>query len=149
MPNHFHFLVYIKDNLVYKYSIDQINSQDVNVNVNVNVNDAVRLEFKKWETLSKSDSVADQLALNNNKIPNPTSHFSHLFNSYTKYFNRFHGRHGALFERPFKRKQIDSDEYLKQAVIYIHNNPVHHSFVSHPIDYPWSSYLTCVSDKKI
>ncbi len=77
----------------------------------------------------------------------PHQYFSNLFNAYTKAFNRYNHRHGALFERAFKRKIIDTDEYLKQAVIYIHNNPVKHSFVSHPGDYPWSSYLTCLSDK--
>ncbi len=77
----------------------------------------------------------------------PHQHFSNLFNAYTKAFNKYHNRHGALFERPFKRKQIDSDEYLKQVIIYIHNNPIHHSFVSHPIEYIWSSYETCLSDK--
>jgi len=32
-------------------------------------------------------------------------------------------------------------------VLYIHNNPVHHGFVEHACDYPWSSYLSCVSLK--
>jgi hypothetical protein len=48
---------------------------------------------------------------------------------------------------PFKRKLIDSDEYLRQVILYIHNNPVYHGFCSHPLEYPWSSYLTCTSDK--
>ncbi len=74
--------------------------------------------------------------------------FSNLFNAYTKAFNKYHNRHGSLFERPFKRKLIDSDEYLRQTVMYIHNNPVHHSFVKHPVEYAWSSYLTCLSEKK-
>ena len=33
-------------------------------------------------------------------------------------------------------------------VLYIHNNPVHHGFCSHPVEYPWSSYLTCISEKQ-
>ena len=32
-------------------------------------------------------------------------------------------------------------------IIYIHNNPVHHGFCTHPVEYPWSSYLTCISLK--
>jgi putative transposase len=31
---------------------------------------------------------------------------------------------------------------LKRVVLYIHNNPVHHGFCEHPVEYPWSSYLT-------
>ena len=32
-------------------------------------------------------------------------------------------------------------------VVYIHNNPVHHGFTQHAIDYPWSSYRTFISIK--
>ncbi len=84
---------------------------------------------------------------NDIKIPNPVLHFSHLFNAYSKYFNKYSGRHGALFERPFDRKEITDKEYFKTLVIYIHNNPVHHKFTDHAMDYPWSSYLTCISVK--
>lgn len=77
----------------------------------------------------------------------PHQHFSNLFNAYTKAFNIRLGTRGALFERPFKRKRIDNDHYLKQVILYIHNNPVHHGFCDHPREYPWSSYLTCISIK--
>ena len=77
----------------------------------------------------------------------PHQYFSNLFNAYTKAFNKRYGRHGNLFERPFKRKLIDNELYLKQVILYIHNNPVHHKFCNHPMEYPWSSYLTCVSVK--
>ena len=32
----------------------------------------------------------------------PVKHFSNLFNSYAQAFNKMYGRHGNLFERPFK-----------------------------------------------
>jgi len=75
-------------------------------------------------------------------------HFSNLFNAYTKAFNKYHETRGALFERPFKRKLVDNENYLKQVILYIHNNPIHHGFCSHPLEYPWSSYLTCTAAKK-
>ncbi len=78
---------------------------------------------------------------------NPTLQFSKLFNSYAQAYNKYHETRGALFERPFKRKLIDNNEYLYQVVLYIHNNPVHHGFCEHPLEYPWSSYLTCTSIK--
>ena len=56
-------------------------------------------------------------------------------------------RTGSLFQHPFKRKLIDNERYFKHVVLYIHNNPVHHGFCSHPVEYPWTSYLTCVSIK--
>ncbi|MCZ4694463.1 hypothetical protein DWB61_05360 [Ancylomarina euxinus] len=77
----------------------------------------------------------------------PHQYFSNLFNAYTKAYNKRNNRHGALFERPFKRKLIEDESYFKQLVLYIHNNPVHHGFCSHPIEYGWSSYLTCLSHK--
>jgi len=81
------------------------------------------------------------------KKPEPHKHFSHLFNAYTRYFHIRCGRTGNLFERPFKRILIDNDEYLRNVILYIHNNSVHHGFCSHPLEYPWSSYLSCVSEK--
>jgi REP element-mobilizing transposase RayT len=73
--------------------------------------------------------------------------FSNLFNAYTKAFNKKYCRTGSLFEHTFRRKLIDSVDYLRQVIMYIHNNPVHHGFSEHPREYPWSSYLTSVSIK--
>lgn len=78
----------------------------------------------------------------------PSNQFSHLFNAYTKAINKRYGRTGSLFEHPFKRKQITSNDQLKYLVYYIHHNPIHHGFCEHYLDYPWSSYLTVVSPKK-
>ena len=73
--------------------------------------------------------------------------FSNLFNAYTKAFNKRYDRTGSLFEHTFRRKQIDSEKYLKQVILYIHNNPVHHGFCEHAREYSWSSYLSCISIK--
>ena len=135
LPNHFHFLVRIKENVVYKYS-----NADRSV-------DAVRFEQVKWQTINLSTSNGPDSVGNKIKTPKPHLHFSHLFNAYSKYFNIKYGYYGVLFERPFKRKLIDSTEYLKNVIIYIHNNPVYHSFCEHAIEYSWSSYLTCISVK--
>ena len=77
----------------------------------------------------------------------PSKYFSNLFNSYAQAYNKRYSRHGNLFERPFKRKLIEDMDYLKTMVVYIHNNPVHQKFTEYTIDYPWSSYLTCISVK--
>ena len=92
-------------------------------------------------------------SLTPDRVSNPvrgnitTLQFSKLFNSYAQAYNKYYQTRGTLFERPFKRKLIDSDNYLRQVILYIHNNPVHHGFCKHPIEYPWSSYLTCISVK--
>lgn len=137
MPNHFHLLVRVKEDVVYKYSY-----ADRSV-------DAVRFEEQKWQTIRLPDlsDLSACAAPDSVKIPKPHLHFSHLFNAYCKYFNTRTGRHGALFERSFKRKEIDNKDYFRKMVLYIHNNPVHHQFTGHAMDYPWSSYLTCISVK--
>jgi putative transposase len=94
---------------------------------------------------SKEDNV--KIEIGNLKTPIPYRHFSHLFNAYSRYLQTRNGRTGNLFERPFKRKQIDNEEYLKTVVLYIHNNPVHHGFCNHTMEYPWTSYLTGISEK--
>jgi REP element-mobilizing transposase RayT len=191
MRNHFHLLVYIKTDVVYKYSIETLNRISP---------DKIWYEEHKWETTDLSasagpDNVTKSInadrsrdavrsggsvvgfdfdlsacaAPDNVKIlkdnvnlelvnadrsrdavrfkqPVPHKHFSHLFNAYSRYLQIRTGRTGNLFERPFKRKLIDNEEYLKTAVLYIHNNPVHHGFCSHPLEYPWTSYLTSISE---
>ena len=81
------------------------------------------------------------------RIIAPHQSFGNLFNAYTKAINKGYNRHGALFERPFKRKLIDNDTYLQSVIKYIHYNPVNHGFCEHPIEYPWSSYSACISIK--
>lgn len=78
---------------------------------------------------------------------NPTHQIAHLFNAYAQSVNKQWERTGSLFEHPFKRRLIGTRWYLKQVILYIHNNPVHHGFCSHPIEYPWNSYPTCISVK--
>jgi hypothetical protein len=29
----------------------------------------------------------------------------------------------------------------------VHNNPIHHGFCNHLLEYPWSSYIACISEK--
>ncbi|MBI4093662.1 transposase [Candidatus Kaiserbacteria bacterium] len=42
---------------------------------------------------------------------------------YAMYFNEKYDRIGNLFIKPFRSKHIDSDEYLRRVVQYIHLNP--------------------------
>ena len=47
-----------------------------------------------------------------------------LLTSYSSYFNKKYKRTGSLFEGTFKATHVDSDEYLKYLLSYIHLNPV-------------------------
>lgn len=78
----------------------------------------------------------------------PHQYFSNLFNAYTKAINKKYNRHSSLFQRTFKRKLVDDETYLKKLILYIHNNPVNHGICDNAMDYPWSSYLTHLSQKE-
>ena len=75
----------------------------------------------------------------------PSRQLSHLFNSYTQSINKRFNRTGSLFERTFERKKIDSEDYLRKAIYYIHKNPVAHGVVKAIDNYPWSSYKSIIS----
>ena len=58
-----------------------------------------------------------------------------MFNAYAKAFNKQQNRTGSLFEKHFKRKKLTTEAYLRNAIIYVHNNPKYN-----PEDYIFSSY---------
>ena len=110
LPNHFHFLVKIK-------SLNELTS------------------LVKVQNLDKATSKG---------LHSPrnifSKQFSKIFNSYTQAFNKENERHGALIESPFKRKEIISEEYLKNVIIYIHRNPQSHELIENFRTYKYSSY---------
>jgi REP element-mobilizing transposase RayT len=77
--------------------------------------------------------------------PSPSLAFSKLFSAYAKAINREYGRTGSLFEKPFRRKLIDSDAYFVSLVAYIHRNPQKHGLVADFRPWPLSSYRAILS----
>ena len=73
--------------------------------------------------------------------------FGNLFNAYAKAYNKRYDRKGSLFNRPFKAKEIDSDEYLTSIVHYIHHNPIHHAFCNDYESWPHSSYRAFLENR--
>lgn len=130
MGNHLHLLVQIKEEQEIGYLVP-------------NPENASK-SSRRWKVVAPQNLAED---VSNLKRAVPYRQFSHLFNAYAKAFNNHYNRKGSLFIKNFKRKQVDSEKYFRNLVLYIHNNPVHHGFSTHPVEYPWSSYLTCISDK--
>lgn len=60
--------------------------------------------------------------------------------SYTKAINQEQNRVGPVFQGRFKGKQVEKDGYLLHLSRYIHRNPVEAGLVTHPADWPYSSY---------
>lgn len=131
MKNHFHILVRIKDK-------DEIGFMPVKPKRGSFTTGRNELQYTSSLDVKKNGEL---------KKYHPSHQFSHLFNAYAQAFNLAYHRTGKLFDHPFKRKRIDNKWYLKQVILYIHNNPVHHGFCSHPLEYPWNSYLSCISAK--
>jgi hypothetical protein len=63
-----------------------------------------------------------------------------LLNSHAQMFNLATSRTGGLFESPFRRKPVDSSQYLTHLIKYIHLNPIKHEIHSNYEFYPYSSY---------
>lgn len=59
------------------------------------------------------------------KTPGGISRFmGRLLTSFSMYMNKKYERTGPLMCRPFRAKHVDSDEYFRWLVSYIHANPV-------------------------
>lgn len=59
---------------------------------------------------------------------------------YVQYYNYCYQRTGTLWEGRYKATLIDTQRYLLTCMRYIELNPVRAGMVSHPSEYPWSSY---------
>jgi len=116
MPNHYHILIRIKpENELLAFFNHKIQSK---------------------EPLAIYDELTRK------RIPQV---FSNFFNAYAKAINKQESRQGSLFKESFGRKHIDTPEYLKDAIHYIHYNPVHHKFVDDFTNWKYSSYHSIVS----
>lgn len=62
-----------------------------------------------------------------------------LGTSYAMYFNKKYKRVGHVFQNRFKSICVDTEEYLKSLVRYIHRNPINDGLCK-KYDYNWSSY---------
>jgi putative transposase len=81
---------------------------------------------------------------------NASKQLSHFFNSYSQSINKAYNRTGSLFESPFERRLIDSEEYLSNLIFYCHFNPQHHHFVGDFKDWNYTSYNSILtSDNRV
>lgn len=81
-------------------------------------------------------------------ITNTISHsFQKMFQSYAMAYNKQYDRVGSLFQKPFKRNLVDSEDYYTKLILYIHANPQKHSYVKDFRTYQWSSYLPILKNK--
>ncbi|MBZ0167254.1 MAG: transposase [Candidatus Omnitrophica bacterium] len=60
---------------------------------------------------------------------------------HTRHHHTKYKQSGHLWQGRFRSPIVSDDEYLKNAMIYIEQNPVRAGMANRPEDYPWSSYL--------
>ena len=75
--------------------------------------------------------------------------FSNCFNAYSKSINKGYDRTGSLFQERFGRKYIINEKYFTEITLYIHINSQRHGITNDFSTYPYSSYLSLLSDKPI
>lgn len=64
----------------------------------------------------------------------------HLGQRYVAYVNRTYARSGTLWEGRYRSCLVESEAYLLACMRYIELNPVRARLVTHPRDWPWSSF---------
>ena len=131
MPNHFHFLIKLNSEAEIFFWLKK--------NEKIADDSLDLTDFKNLSGLSIADF--------NPFSAHISKQFSNFFNSYSKSLNKQESRLGSLFVRTFKRKQISSEEQLRNTILYMHANPVHHGFVERIADWKYSSYSSLVSEK--
>lgn len=121
MPNHFHFLIKIKEE-------DKIELQ---------FEESKKLIFNNLDENQKYTFLQQFIS----------RQFAKLFSSYTQSFNKLYNRKGSLFIKNFKFKQVDSTAYYNTLIQYIHLNPIQHGFTSKIEEWEFTSYHSILSEK--
>lgn len=79
---------------------------------------------------------------------NPVSiAFQQLFTAYSKAINIQERRTGSLFQKPFKRLEVNHPKYFAALVHYIHTNPQKHGIIDDFRQYPWCSYERIIKSR--
>jgi putative transposase len=71
------------------------------------------------------------------------------FNSFVQYYNLLESHSGILFQGPAKSTLVDTDEYLLQAIRYVHTNPVSAKLVKKASDWEFSDCSLWVGDSEV
>ncbi|MCF8247589.1 MAG: transposase [Saprospiraceae bacterium] len=122
MPNHFHFLVKVKEEQVLS-------------------------GFLEKKVTTAGNMVPEGLSGQDFWHYVVHRQFHNFLGGYSKAFNKYHQRSGSLLRQNTRRKIVASKSYVMNALRYVHLNPVFHGFTSLPDEWPYSSYLSYLSDE--
>jgi REP element-mobilizing transposase RayT len=145
LPNHFHYLIKMNDKQTILENMEKTKSgRKLRTKLGIS---PVRVSNATKSILTDQrhpDRAKNAETILSNYLSNQ---FSRLFNSYTQLYNYMHNRHGSLFQRPFKRKRIEDENYLTKLIHYIHYNPVKAGLCSNIEEWNYSSYKAIIMNK--
>jgi putative transposase len=96
--------------------------------------------FKLIEEVMKEKGYAISTSVTMKSSQKISHLFGNMFNAYAKGMNKRYHRMGSNFIARVKRKVVYNKEYLKQLILYINLNPVHHGIAKNLEEWPYSSY---------
>jgi len=167
IPNHFHFLIRVKDinTQVWDYDLNAIKNIDTHalcnsLNMIKNIDiiallDSLKVKNIDTQALSKSINAVKNIDTNIlsdsiNVIKNTQTlsdinviiekQFRKFFIGYAQAINKQEARRGSLFQKRFKRIHIDDENYLMNLIHYIHHNPTLHNLTQSIQNWHYSSY---------
>jgi uncharacterized protein YlbG (UPF0298 family) len=70
-----------------------------------------------------------------------------MLNAYTKAINKRYNRRGSLFQEHLKRIKITEEEYLRNLIVYVNTNSIHHQIEDYRT-YKYSSYNVLTSHQE-
>jgi putative transposase len=119
LDNHAHFIVHIKNALLFRQSL-------------IEIPDTTRtVAMMKFLSNPEDEFTVDEL------IERQANRF---MVSYANSYNKVYSRRGGLFQSPFRRSTIQEDGHLQQAIIYVHANAQKHGLITDYRNHLYSSY---------
>ncbi len=143
MGNHFHLLVkmipgdnYSDKEIVKRYQrfmATRVKKKNTDNNP-ANTND----KENKKDTLFPKLSP-EQIQQLREKLSNLSEYIKEIKQTFSRYYNKRHGRRGTLWGERFKSLIVENGETLINCLAYIDLNPVRAKLVERPEDYRWNS----------
>lgn len=139
LPNHFHLVIRIKDEIIIKRTILSETQQTQNGSLHDNRNVLSKTQQTQNGSILSDEEEIGKFVSNQIK---------RAFISYAMAINKQENRVGALFDAKFKRLEITQQEYLQYLIFYAHYNPEKHGLINNFRNYRFSSYKSFLSKQK-
>ena len=130
MPNHFHLILKINDEIHVPKEDEKNRSLQKE-----------RFSGKKREAFSAKRTVPLETVKDEKEIGKfVANQLKRLFITYSMAINKQEGRVGNVFDPKYKRLEITEQEYLEYAIFYTHFNPEKHGLINNFKEYRYSSF---------